>query len=52
MENLLIELEKFLNFEDETILNFYHHDVIARLIKMVFQKFSKNLNFDGGEGGI
>ncbi len=43
-ENLLIELEKFLNFEDETILNFYHHDVIEKKIDQngiskIFKKF-------------
>ena len=43
-ENLLIELEKFLNFEDETILNFYHHDVIEKkidqiIISKIFKKF-------------
>ena len=43
-ENLLIELEKFLNFEDETILNFYHYDVIEKKIDQngiskIFKKF-------------
>ena len=53
-ENLLIELDKFLNFEDEIILNFYHNNIIEKkiLIKMKFQKFLKILNFNGGEGGI
>ena len=27
-ESSLIELEKFLNFEDEIILNFYQHNII------------------------
>ena len=27
-EKLLNELNEFLNFEDEAILNFYHHDLI------------------------
>ena len=27
-EKLLNELNEFLNFEDEVILNFYHHDLI------------------------
>ena len=27
-ETLLIELEKFLNFEDEIILNFYNYNII------------------------
>ena len=26
-ENLLIELENFLNFEDEIILNYYHYNI-------------------------
>ena len=26
-ETLLIELEKFLNFEDEIILNYYHNNI-------------------------
>ena len=29
-KELLVELEKFLNFEDEIILNFYHHDIIKK----------------------
>ena len=29
-ENLLIELEKFLNFEDEIILNFYQKNIIEK----------------------
>ncbi len=32
-ENLLKELDKFLNFEDETLLNFYHHNVIENEIE-------------------
>ena len=31
-ESLLIELEKFLNFEDEVILNFYHKNIIEKNI--------------------
>ena len=31
-EELLTELEKFLNLEDEIILNFYHNDVITKEI--------------------
>ena len=31
-ENQLLELEKFLNFEDEVILNFYHHNIIEKQI--------------------
>ena len=28
----LLELEKFLDFEDEVILNFYHHGIIKNFI--------------------
>ena len=31
-ETLLIELEKFLNYEDETILNYYHFNIIKQKI--------------------
>ena len=31
-ENLLNELDKFLNFEDEIILNFYHHNLVEKKI--------------------
>tara|TARA_B100000963_G_C22149368_1_gene461068 strand:+ start:299 stop:556 length:258 start_codon:yes stop_codon:yes gene_type:complete len=31
-EDLLNELEKFLNFEDEVILNFYHKGIIEKKI--------------------
>ena len=31
-QNLLIELEKFLNFEDEIILNYYQKDIIKNEI--------------------
>ena len=31
-ENLLIELEKFLNFEDEIILNFYNKNIVEKEI--------------------
>tara|TARA_B100001059_G_C17631654_1_gene474756 strand:- start:8 stop:265 length:258 start_codon:yes stop_codon:yes gene_type:complete len=42
-ENELIELEKFLNFEDEIILNFYHHDIVEDQIdKNVISKIFKN----------
>ena len=45
-ENLLNELEKFLNFEDEIILNYYHNNIIRKkkLIKIKFQKYLKILN--------
>ena len=42
-ENELIELEKFLNFEDEIILNFYHHDIVEDQIdKNEISKIFKN----------
>ena len=31
-EKLLKELEKFLNFEDEIILNFYNHNIVDKKI--------------------
>jgi antitoxin CptB len=31
-ENLLVDLENFLNFEDEIIINFYHFDIIKKKI--------------------
>ena len=31
-ESLLIELEKFLNFEDEIILNYYQKDIVQKKI--------------------
>ena len=33
-ENLLVELEKFLNFEDEVILNFYHNNLMEKDIQI------------------
>ena len=42
-KELLVELEKFLNFEDEIILNFYHHDIIKKDIdKNKISKIFKN----------
>ena len=43
-ENLLTELEKFLDFEDEIILNFYNFNIIEKeidqnKISKIFQKF-------------
>ena len=43
-ENLLVELEKFLNFEDEIILNFYNLNIVEKKIdenkvSRIFQKF-------------
>ena len=41
-ENLLNELEKFLNFEDEIIYNFYHNNIIEKGIdKNGVSKFFK-----------
>ncbi len=42
-ENLLNELDNFLNFEDEVILNFYHNDIIEKDIeKNRISKIFKN----------
>ena len=43
-ENLLVELEKFLNFEDEIISNFYNFNLVEKKIDQnqiskIFQKF-------------
>ena len=43
-ESLLVELEKFLNFEDEIILNFYNFNIVEKEIDQnkvsrIFQKF-------------
>ena len=43
-EQLLIELDKFLNFEDEVILNYYQHGIIKENIdknevSKIFKKF-------------
>ena len=43
-EDLLLELENFLNFEDETILNFYNYNIIKKNINKnkiakIFKKF-------------
>jgi len=43
-ERLLIELDKFLNFEDEVILNYYQYDIIKENIdknevSKMFKKF-------------
>ena len=44
-KNLLIELDKFLNFEDEIILNYYQHNIIKdnidkNEISKIFKKFN------------
>ena len=43
-ENLLNELENFLNFEDEILLNFYHYGIVEKEIdkneiSKIFKKF-------------
>ena len=43
-EDLLGELEKFLNYEDEVILNFYNHNIVVKKIdenevSKIFKKF-------------
>ena len=43
-ENQLLELDKFLNFEDEIILNFYHHNINEQQIdknsiSKIFKRF-------------
>jgi len=43
-ERLLIELENFLNFEDEIILNFYNFNIVEKKIdenkvSKIFKKF-------------
>ena len=43
-ENLLIELEKFLNFEDEIILNYYQKSIVKKKIdenrvSKIFKKY-------------
>ena len=52
-ENQLKELDRFLNFEDEIILDYYHNDIVKEKIdKNIISKYLKILNYDGGEGGI
>ena len=42
-KDLLDELDKFLNFEDEVILNYYHFDIIEKHIdKNKISKIFKN----------
>ena len=43
-ENLLVELEKFLNFEDEIILNYYQNSIVKKKIdenkvSKIFKKY-------------
>ena len=45
-EKLLIELEKFLNFEDEVILNFYRKNIVRQKIdENQISKIFKNYKF-------
>ena len=44
-KNHLLELDKFLNFEDEIILNFYHNNVVKKnidenKISKIFKNFT------------
>ena len=49
----LEELEFFLKLEDEVIRNYYNFDIKEDNIeKIQFQRFLKNLKYNGGEGGI
>ena len=51
-KSLLLELEKFLNFEDEIILNYYNKGITQKKsIKIKLLRYLKILNFNGGEGG-
>ena len=44
-ENLLYELEKFLDFEDEIILNFYHYNIVEKKIdENQVAKYLKNFS--------
>ena len=43
-EQMLLELEKFLDYEDEVILNYYHHNIKKKKIEenkisKIFKKF-------------
>ncbi len=45
-KNKLLELEKFLNFEDEIILNFYQNDIVEKKIdKNKISKLFKDFRF-------
>ena len=42
-ENQLKELDRFLNFEDEIILDYYHNDIVEEKIdKNIISKMFKN----------
>ena len=53
-ESMLIELEKFLNFEDEIILNYYHNNIVEKEIDKngVSKMFRGFFILMAGEGGI
>ena len=52
-ESYLKELDNFLNFEDEILLNYYHHNIIKKKIdKNRISIILKISNSNGGEGGI
>ena len=52
-ERQLKELEKFLEYEDEIISNYYNLNFVEKNIdKNEVSKFLKFLKFNGGEGGI
>ena len=49
----LKDLENFLKFEDETILNFYNFNIVNKSIdKNKISVFLKSTKYNGGEGGI
>ena len=43
-ESNLVELEEFLNYEDEILLNYYNHDVIDKKISLneIFKLFKSH----------
>ena len=52
-DELLYELDKFLNFEDEIILDFYNHNINKMNIKNnKISKIFKNFKLYGGEVGF
>ena len=45
-EKFLLELEKFLNYEDDLIINYYHYDIIKEKIdENKVSKLFKNFKF-------
>ena len=51
-ETQLNELEKFLQFEDEVILNYYNFNVVDKILTKCNLNIFKVLKYNGGEGGI